>query len=139
MRNILDTNEFVVNLVDESIADRMHACAIDMPADASEFDLVGFTQASSSTVTPPRIAEAPVALECKLYQTIELPKRQLVLGEVMWLHAQEGVIDPANLRVRPEAYHAVGRLYGNRYIRTRDTFEVEANAYNERMKQLGRT
>jgi flavin reductase (DIM6/NTAB) family NADH-FMN oxidoreductase RutF len=49
---------------------------------------------------PPRIAESPVALECQLYQTIDIsPLHQLIIGQVVWLHSHEGVFDPQTLRV----------------------------------------
>jgi flavin reductase (DIM6/NTAB) family NADH-FMN oxidoreductase RutF len=137
-RNIIDSGEFVVNLVDESIAERMHGCAADYPPEVSEIEAVGFTTAPSCAVAPPRIAEAPVALECKLHQRITVKTRDLVIGEVVWLHTREGIVDPDTLRIRTENYFPVARFYANRYARTRDQFTVEANAYNEAMKRLGR-
>ena len=67
--NIALQREFVVNLVDEATAERMHACSRDFPSDESEAAAVGFTTLPSRAVAAPRIAESPVALECKLYQT----------------------------------------------------------------------
>jgi flavin reductase (DIM6/NTAB) family NADH-FMN oxidoreductase RutF len=138
-RNVLAQGEFVVNLVDEAIVDRMHACSLDHPPEVSEPDVVGFTLAASRTVGPPRIVEAPAALECRLERTIEFRRRRLFLGEVAWLHCREGIVDPETLRIRSEAFHPVGRFYGNRYVRTRDEFTAEANAYNAAMQALGRT
>lgn len=138
-RNILRDREFVVNLVDESIVGQMHACALACPPATSEVAMVGFTTAASQTIRPPRIAESPVALECVLHSEIPFENRLLLLATVRWLHAREGIVDPETLRVRGEAYHPVGRFYGNRYIRTRDEFTVEANDYNAAMSALGRT
>jgi flavin reductase (DIM6/NTAB) family NADH-FMN oxidoreductase RutF len=137
-RNIESGGEFVVNFVDESIAERMHACAEALPPEQSEVDLVGFTLSPSRAVKPPFIAEAPAALECRLYQTISLPRRQLYIGEVLWLHAREGLVDPATLRVNMDAYFPVGRLFANQYCRTRDRFAIEDSQYLEAMRQLGR-
>ena len=47
-------------------------------------------------------------------------ERRLVLGEGLHLHIRDDVIDPSNLRVRDENYFPVGRMYGDRYVRTRD-------------------
>lgn len=138
-RNMLQAREFVVNLVDEAIVERMHACSLDYPAEVSEPEIVGFTLAPSRAITPPFIAEAPAALECRLEQVIEMKTRRLFIGEVLWLHCREGIVDPQTLRVQGDAFHPVGRFYGNRYVRTRDEFAVEANAYNEKMRALGRT
>lgn len=137
-RNILESGEFVVNLVDEAIAERMHGCAADFPPEVSEIEAVGFSTAASTVIKPPRIAEAPVALECKLHQRLTMKTRELIIGEVVWLHAQEGIVEPDTLRIRTENYFPVARFYAHRYARTRDQFTVESNTYNETMKRLGR-
>lgn len=137
-RNIEAGGEFVVNLVDESIVERMHACSYALPPEQSEAEMVGFTLAPSRVVTPPYIVEAPAALECRLFQTIELPKRRLYIGAVLWLHAREGLVDPATLRVNMDRYFPVGRLFANQYCRTRERFAVEDKQYLEAMQRLGR-
>lgn len=137
-RNITATGEFVVNLVDEAIVERMHGCSLDYPPEASEFDIVGFTAAPSRAVAAPRIAEAPVSLECVVHTVVPIETRKLFIGRIVWLHARAGIVDPATLRVRTEAYFPVGRLFANRYTRTREQFAVAANSYNEEMKRLGR-
>ena len=77
---------------------------------------------------PPRIAESPVALECQLYQTIDIsPLRQLIIGQVVWLHSHEVVFDPLTLRVNMDHYFPVGRLYADRYVTTRDQFVAEGS------------
>ena len=126
--NIALQREFVVNLVDEATAERMHACSRDFPSDESEAAAVGFTTLPSRAVAAPRIAESPVALECKLYQTIDIsPLRQLIIGQVVWLHSHEGVFDPQTLRVNMDRYFPVGRLYADRYVTTRDRFVAEGS------------
>ena len=126
--NIALQREFVVNLVDEATAERMHACSRDFPSHESEAAAVGFTTLPSKAVAAPRIAESPVALECKLYQTIDIsPQRQLIIGQVVWLHSHEGVFDPQTLRVNMDRYFPVGRLYADRYVTTRDQFVAEGS------------
>ena len=63
-RNILDTREFVVNLVTESIAEKMNIASGDYAPGVSEFDEAGLTRAPSEVVRPPRIADSPVNFEC---------------------------------------------------------------------------
>jgi len=137
-RNILDTREFVVNLVDEPMAAPMHECSVAFPPETSELEQVGFTAAASQRVAPPRVAEAPVSLECRLYQHIPIGPRHLLIGEILWLHVRDGVLDPATLRVIPDHYLPVGRFFGNRYCRTRDQFEIAPNEYNRRRAALGK-
>ena len=137
-RNITDSGEFVVNLVDEAIAKEMHACSVDFPPDMSELDAVGLTLSASVRVRPPRIAEAPAALECTLHSRIDIQARHLLIGQVRHMHVREGIVDPATFRVEMDDYHPVGRLFANRYTRTRDQFSLEANDYVDRMRKAGR-
>jgi flavin reductase (DIM6/NTAB) family NADH-FMN oxidoreductase RutF len=139
-RNILDSGEFVVNLVDEATVERTHGCSVDFPPEVSEPAQVGFTTLPSRAIRPPRIAEAPVALECKLFQHLPVgARRHLVIGQIVWLHSQEGIIDPENLRVRMGNYFPVGRLFADRYTKTRDQFAVEGSPeYLESIRRMGR-
>lgn len=129
VRNIYDSKEFVVNLVDEQIAEQMHGCAVDALPEMSEFDLVGFTPAPSKVVQPPRIAESPVSFECKLHTRLDFNTRDVCIGEILWMHVRDGIIDPSNYRRIADAYHPIGRLYANRYCRTRDEFQLDNSAY----------
>ncbi|MBL8385512.1 MAG: flavin reductase family protein [Burkholderiales bacterium] len=137
-RNIGASGEFVVNLVDESIAARMHGCSVDYPPGVSEVARVGFTVAASARVRPPRLVEAPAALECTLHSRIDLDHRHLLIGQVRHLHVRDGLVDPATLRVDLERYHPVGRLFANLYARTGDRLALDPNEYLERMARAGR-
>ena len=137
-RNILDTREYVVNLVDEPMAAPTHECSVAFPPETSELEQVGFTAAPSRRVGPPRVAESPVSLECRLFQHIPIGFRHLLIGEILWLHVRDGILDPATLRVIPDHYLPVGRFFGNRYCRTRDQFEIAPNEYNRRRAALGK-
>lgn len=125
LANILRTGEFVVNLVDESIANGMHLSATEFPEEVSEFKEAGFTPAPCRLVQHPRIAEAPAAFECRLFRRIDVgPARDLILGEVVHIHARDGLIDPERKRVDENLYRPLGRLYGNRYCTTRQRFDL---------------
>jgi flavin reductase (DIM6/NTAB) family NADH-FMN oxidoreductase RutF len=137
-RNIIERREFVVNLVDESIAAQMHGCSDDMPPEVSELVTVGLTAAPSTRVSPPRILEAPAALECTLHSDVSIGKRRILIGQVRHLHVRDGLLDPQTLRVDMSRYQPVGRLFGNRYCRTGDPFSLEKNAYLQQMEQAGR-
>ena len=130
--NIRDTGEFVVHLVDEAIAEAMNLCAIDLPPERSEIEVAGFTLLPSERVAPGRIAEAPVALECRRYITLQPGReRYIILGEVLLLHVREGIVEPERLRVAPAAYAPIGRLFGGGYVRTHDRFEMPRITYRE--------
>ena len=130
--NIRESGEFVINLVDEPIAEAMNLCAIDFPPEISEIQVAGLDLAPSQKVTPPRIAHSPVNLECRRYVTLEVAReRYLVVGEVLVAHVRDGLIDPATLRVDRDAYAPIGRLFGGGYVRTRDRFEMPRLTYRE--------
>ena len=90
----------MVHLVDEAIAAAMNLCAIDLPPERSEIEVAGFSLLPSERVAPSRIAEAPVAMECRRYVTLQPgPERYIILGEVLLLHVRDGIVEPASLRV----------------------------------------
>lgn len=124
--NIVRTGEFVVHLTDEAMAGQMHRCGERFPADVSELAEVGLSTAPSRHVKPPRIAEAPAAFECTLYELLETPSRQIFIGQVHWLHARDGLIDTDLWRVRLQNYFPVARFGASFYINTRERFSLEA-------------
>src|SRR5476649_1645255 len=63
-RNIRLSHEFVVNLVDETVAEAMNRTAASLPYGVSELQSAGLTTAPSTCIKPPRIAEAPASFEC---------------------------------------------------------------------------
>ena len=125
LANILRTEQFVVNLVDEDIANGMHIASSEFPETVSEFTEAGFTPAPCTVVAHPSILEAPVSFECRLFKRIEVGEaRDIILGEVIHLHARDGLIDPETKRVSDDDYLPVGRLYGTRYCTSRQRFDL---------------
>jgi len=96
LRNVLETGEFVVNVVSYEMAERANATSAPYPPDVDEFDAVGLTRAPSTVVKPPRVAESPAQLECRVFQTVQHgsgPQHSTwVIGEVLVLHVNDAVI-----------------------------------------------
>ena len=125
LKNIRRTKEFVVNLVDEDTANAMHLSSKEFPEEVSEFEQAGLTPAPAITVRHPRIAQAAACLECKLERLIVIsPTRELVLGEIQLVHARDGIIDPQTKRISEKNYRPIGRLFADRYITTRERFNL---------------
>jgi flavin reductase (DIM6/NTAB) family NADH-FMN oxidoreductase RutF len=123
LKNIQRSGEFVVNLVDEATANAMHISSDEIPEDESEFDKTGLTPEASRLVSHPRIAEAAVCFECRVFKQLDIvPGRVFIIGEILLVHAREGVVDPRTKRISDEHYKPVGRLYANRYCTTRQRF-----------------
>ncbi|HEY5811284.1 MAG TPA: flavin reductase family protein [Terrimicrobiaceae bacterium] len=124
-RNIRLTHEFVVNLVDENVAEPMNLTAGTAPYGTNELEAAELTTSPSSVVRPPRIAESPASLECKEWGTLQIGDNRLIIGLVKRLHVRDDLIDPATLRIRSERFQAIGRMAAPHwYCRTRDRFEL---------------
>ncbi|MBL0923802.1 MAG: flavin reductase family protein [Sphingomonadaceae bacterium] len=112
-QNILDTGEFVVNLVGEASLEAMNLTCADAPPDIDEAELAGLALDDSCIVHPKRIVGAPVSFECRLRQHIDAPPETLILiGEVVAMHIDDHFVDPATLRLDPVAMGLVGRVHG---------------------------
>jgi flavin reductase (DIM6/NTAB) family NADH-FMN oxidoreductase RutF len=111
-------------MTDEPMAQKMHRCGDTLPADVSELEHAGLTAIPSHSIAPVRIAEAPVALECTVYETLETNSREIFLGQVRWLHVRDGLVDSSNWRVNLDAYLPIARMGGWSYASTRERFEM---------------
>ena len=109
-RNIRIGHEFVVNLVDENIAENMNRCAAALPYGVSELQSAGFTTVASSLVKPPRLAESPVSLECTEWGTLQIGENRVVIGVVKRVHLRDELFDTEKARVRSEHLHLIGRM-----------------------------
>ena len=127
LSNVIATKEFVVNIVSEEIAGQMNQTAAEVPPEVDEFELSGLTPLPSEIVAPPRVAESPVQMECRLRQIITISDQpggaSIVIGEVVRFHVREDMVD--NYRVAPDKLNAIGRMGGPTYSRTRDHFDLE--------------
>ncbi len=124
--NVRANGEFVVNIVNEAIAERMNLCAGDYPVGISEFDVAGLTPQPSVLVSPPCVLESPMNMECKVIQILDVGSAaggaSLVLGQVVLFHFDRDLAN--NSRIDPARLQAVGRMGGNEYTYTRDRFEM---------------
>ena len=126
-RNIRDSGEFVVNLVDEVLAERMNICAIDFSAGTGELEKAELTPLPSVGVRPPRIAQSPVSFECRRITGLSLgPRSTLEVGSVIHIHIRDDLVDPAKMYVRTEKMRLIARMHGRGwYARTSDLFLMD--------------
>ncbi|MCB2059674.1 MAG: flavin reductase family protein [Novosphingobium sp.] len=131
--NIVETGEFVVNLVCEKDAETMNLSSVDAPRDVSEIDYAGIETAPSIVVAPPRIATSPVNLECRRLEALDIGVLQtVVIGEVVAMHvADEFIADFEKLYLDTPAMKLIGRTHGaGWYARTTDQFMLERPRYD---------
>ena len=124
--NIRATHEFVVNLVDEKIAEAMNQCAASLPFGENELVRAGLTAAPSSIVKPPRIAEAPASLECTEWGTLQIGGNRMVIGLIKRIHLRDELFDAEKKRINAGKLFLIGRMASPHwYCTTRDRFELK--------------
>jgi flavin reductase (DIM6/NTAB) family NADH-FMN oxidoreductase RutF len=119
--NILDREAFVVNLVPVDLGEPMVASSGDH--EGSEFAAVGVTPVAGTEVDAPRVAESPLAFECRLHDTLELGSNTATFGRVVRIHAADELLEEGKLDTT--RFDALGRLAGNYYATTRDRLRIE--------------
>jgi len=127
-RNIRDSGEFVVNLVDEALAERMNICAVDFPAGTGELNAAQLTPLPSVGVRAPRIGQSPVSFECRRITGVSLgPRSMLEIGRVIHIHIRDDLVDQQKkMYVRAEKMRLIGRMHGRGwYARTSDLFLMD--------------
>lgn len=124
-KNIVATGEFVINIATAAIAEQVNAASGDYACGVDEFDRTGLSQAPSKIVKPPRIAESPANLECRLLQALPLKggPSALLIGEIVLIHVRDELLDGS--KVDQNRLDAIGRMGGPVYSYTRDTFAME--------------
>src|SRR4051794_40550243 len=97
LRNVEATGEFVLNAAVARLAEKVNMSSKELPYGESEVDFTGLTLKPSLRVKPPRLAETPVAMECKLRQIVPLGDGplagNLIIGEILTMHIDDAVLD----------------------------------------------
>jgi flavin reductase (DIM6/NTAB) family NADH-FMN oxidoreductase RutF len=141
VRNTRAAGEFVVNVVSEELGEAMNVTATPFPAHVSELAEAGLTPAPSVAVRPPRIAESPINMECRLDRMVELGRppdtHHLVIGQVVGIHVRDGLLTD-DYRVDLRGLRALGRLAGNLYCRTGDWVRHARRSPDEGPRQAER-
>jgi len=126
-RNIERSGEYVIHVVPERLAAEMNQTSKVFPYGVDEMVAAGLTKTPSEKVAPPRIAEAPVAMECRLHQIVEVGRADnssaIIIGEIVLWHVSEDVLEEG--RIDMAKLDAIGRLAGTHYTRTRDRFSMQ--------------
>ncbi|WP_141433209.1 flavin reductase family protein [Bacillus sp. 03113] len=127
-RNILESKEFVVHIVDEENVAKVNETAANLPPNQSEIKLANLTSVSSTKISVPGIKEAKVRLECKLEHALQIggedaPGTDFIIGKVVHFHIDEEIYE--NGRINHQMLGAVSRLAGNYYAKIGDVFTIE--------------
>ena len=127
LRNIETTKEFVINVVEESLAKAMNITSAPYPSDVSEMEEAGLTPVKADLVKAPLLAESPINMECRLKQVLKFGETattdSFIIGELLLIHVRDELY--ANGEVQVSKLKAIGRLGGNMYCRIQDMFEMK--------------
>ena len=125
--NILSTEEFVVNIVDEPLAQQMNICASKHPPEVDEIALAKLATVPSLGVKPPRLKASPASLECRLFEHVALAGGgKIIIGEILHFHLRDDAVSQMDpLRIDINKLAPISRLNGPSYGRITDQFEIE--------------
>jgi flavin reductase (DIM6/NTAB) family NADH-FMN oxidoreductase RutF len=134
VRNVEYTQDFVVNLVDDALAEQMNLTSGEYAPDVDEFAVTGLTAAPSTKVQAPRVAEAPINMECRVVQILPVGHgpHTLILGEIVQFHIRDDLYNPSTGRIDMYKLRPVGRLAGELYTHVHDIFEMKRPVENYR-------
>lgn len=115
-RNIRANGEFVINIATPDLTRIMVDTAASYASEVSEPSALGLALAPSSHVKPPRLADVPVAIECRRLTTLTFsPEREIVMGDAVGLATRDGLVNPANWHVDWQGTYPVARLFADKY------------------------
>ncbi len=127
-RNIKESRQFVVHIVDEQNVEKINKTAANLPPEVSEIELANLTPVESVKISVPGVKEAKIRMECSLEHSLELggtgtPGCDLIIGKVVQFHIESDIYE--NGRIDPRGLAAVSRLAGNNYAKIGEIFEIE--------------
>lgn len=114
-RNIQERKEFVVNIADQSLLLPLHQSSTEYEPDVSEVELLGLEATASDIIATPRLAAAPVSLECTLHSVIPFGETgaEFYVGEVVAIHVRDDLIQ--NGKIETQNLNPICRLAGPNY------------------------
>lgn len=132
LRNVQETGEFVINLVDEALAAAMNLTSGEWESSLDEFQLANLAAVASLEVKPPRVAAAPVAMEARLTQIVPVAgtTATLVLGRIVRFHIRAGLLRPNGL-IDAAALRPITRLGGEEYATIGSVFAMARPQVNK--------
>jgi len=128
-RNVLETNEFVVNVpsFDRPILEKVRVVGLEFPAGVNELEKAGLTAIPSKRVKPPRIAECKSHFECNVEWTKQWLHRLMVVGKVVAASVDEGCVDENGYLIwdKLKPAHYCGHEYKSKFVAAYEMMEVE--------------
>lgn len=129
LNNVLDNNQFVVNLVTEEVVEQMNTTSQSVAADVDEFMLAGVTPMDSVYIKPKRVKESLVHFECEMVHHYFIEHHEnggacIVIGKIITMHIDDSIL-MENDRINLESYKPVARLAGSNYSKLGEIFSLK--------------
>ena len=124
-QNLLDTKECVINLTSVELSEKMVNTSAELPPEIDEFEIAGLEKMKATDVKPPRLKDAKVAMEGKLYKHIEVGNSpgDMILVEIVRIHVDDSILDD---RGKPDVskIDPLARLGGRKYASLNEAWEI---------------
>jgi len=116
-QNILNNEEYVVHIADSNLMKAVHESSTEHPPEVSEVEELRLSTLPGDRIKVPRLAAAPIAMECRFRQCLEFgeTRSRLIIGEVLVFHIRDGLLQ--NGKIETEALDPIARIAGPRYAR----------------------
>lgn len=113
--NIQELKEFVVHVATEDLLTPMHDSSAEYEADSSEVELLGLETLNSEAISVPRLAAAPISMECRLHSILPFGQggSEFYVGEVLNFHVRDDLIQ--NSKIDTNKLRPICRLAGPTY------------------------
>ena len=127
-RNIMETGEFVIHIVDEDNVAEVNKTAANLASNESEIDVTNLELVDSTIVSVPAVKNAKARFECKLEKAVELGSdgkttTDLIIGKIEQFHIAEQIYEAG--KINYDKLKAVSRLAGNDYAKVGEVFSIE--------------
>jgi flavin reductase (DIM6/NTAB) family NADH-FMN oxidoreductase RutF len=129
LNNILQNNEFVLNMVTEDVVEAMNMTSAELPANEDEFIDAGLTPIDCKLIKPKRVKESKISFECKMIHIFTMPHPEnngatMIVGEIVMMHYDDGVLLD-NYKINMENYKPISRLAGSNYSKIGEIFSIK--------------
>ena len=131
LNNVLNTKQFVVNMVTEELTESMNITAQSVLPEIDEFELAGVTPLASVIVKPMRVKESPITFECELVHHYFLEDHKkggacIIVGRIVMMHFDDNLLLD-NYTINLDIYKPVSRLAGANYAKIGELFTIKRN------------
>lgn len=129
LNNILQNNEFVLNMVTENVVEAMNITSAELPNHEDEFTYANVTPIECILINPKRVKEAKISFECKMIHSYTMPHPEnngatMIVGEIVMMHFDDNVLLD-NYKINMENYKPVSRLAGSNYSKIGEIFSIK--------------